>query len=117
MSYFVLPAAWIKAALAAAIAVFGAIPGPVNLIYRNLDGENIGEARPPQTIVIDKRGIVRWTRENGECVIVHEYGHLAGYHHDTNVNDPAHSDNPRSIMYPVLLRDTCHSWLIKHKVK
>lgn len=30
---------------------------------------------------------------------LHEWGHLAGYRDPTNVDDPAHSSNPRSVMY------------------
>lgn len=32
-------------------------------------------------------------------VIVHEWGHLAGYRDPSNTADPEHSDNPRSVMY------------------
>lgn len=32
-------------------------------------------------------------------VIVHEYGHLAGYRDESNTADPEHSDNARSVMF------------------
>lgn len=32
-------------------------------------------------------------------VIVHEWGHLAGFSDPSNVKDPLHSSNPRSVMY------------------
>jgi hypothetical protein len=31
--------------------------------------------------------------------LLHEYGHLAGYRDPLNPSDPAHSHNPRSIMW------------------
>jgi hypothetical protein len=32
-------------------------------------------------------------------VIVHEWGHLAGFRDPSNAADPSHSDNPHSVMY------------------
>lgn len=57
-----------------------------------------------------------WSATNGHCaaiinrsngplefeelcsLVIHETGHLAGYHDPTNTTDPAHSANPRSVM-------------------
>jgi hypothetical protein len=44
----------------------------------------------------------QWTTHSAakRChVIVHEWGHLAGYRDPSNTADPEHSDNPRSVMY------------------
>ena len=115
MGHFVFPQSWIGPAIAAAVMVFGSIDAsPVRVIYRNLDGESIGEIQPPRTIVIDKRPVITWTRAKAQCVIAHEYGHLAEFKDSTNRTDPTHSDNPRSIMYPVLTYPTCRRWLTRH---
>lgn len=42
--------------------------------------------------------VPRWT---ALCTyMIHEYGHLAGYRDPSNVKDPFHSANPKSIMRP-----------------
>ena len=49
-------------------------------------------------ITLSERGPWPWGRL---CpVLLHEYGHLAGYTDPTNPLDPHHSDNPNSIMWP-----------------
>ena len=115
--HFVFPQAWIGPAIAAAIAAFGSINySPVKVVYRNLDGESLGYAQPPRTIVIDKRGVTQWTRKKAQCVLAHEYGHLSGFEDKTNKADPIHSDNPRSIMWPVLTYPNCNRWLKRHGI-
>lgn len=112
MSYFIIPQSWIAPAIAAAAGTFGSLGHSVDIKYRNLPGQALGEARPPHTIVIDKRPNL--AKPQAQCLIVHEYGHLRGYHDDSNTDDPAHSANPRSIMYPVLSAPPCLRWLARH---
>jgi hypothetical protein len=38
-------------------------------------------------------------------VLIHEYGHLAGYSNPANAADPAHSQDPTDIMWPYLQYD------------
>jgi hypothetical protein len=42
----------------------------------------------------------RWTWGRLCPVLLHEYGHLAGYRDPLNAADPFHSHEPRSIMWP-----------------
>jgi hypothetical protein len=113
--HFVFPKAWIVPAIVAAVTAFGSLHhSPVRVIYRALDGESLGTTRAPRTIVIDKRGTTEWTRKKAQCVIAHEYGHLAGFRDPTNRGDPIHSADRRSIMYPVLTYQTCQRWLRRH---
>lgn len=114
MAFFVFPQGWIAPAIAAATLAFGPVTDkqgevvtPVRIQYRYLPGDNIGLARPPDRIVIDKRRARAWPKEKAQCVLVHEYGHLAGR---------AHSTQPRSIMYPILRYWPCHRWLVRHGV-
>ena len=112
---FVFPQSWIGPAVAAAVASFGSIDvSPIRVIYRDLPGQRLGEARPPRTIVIDRRPDVEWPRNKAQCVIAHEYGHLAGFRDETNDADHTHSDNPRSLMYPILTFQICQRWLARH---
>ena len=56
MSYFIFPQAGSAPAIAAAAMAFGSIERTtVDIKYSNLPGQGLGEARPPHTIVIDKR--------------------------------------------------------------
>jgi hypothetical protein len=107
VGFFVFPQAWVGPAIAAAAMAFGSVHGAddVHIKYRNLRPGTAGTVQLPDTILIDKRRRVEWPREKAQCVLVHEYGHLAGRHH---------SKNPRSIMYPVLRYPPCHSWLVRH---
>jgi hypothetical protein len=50
------------------------------------------------TIVLSNAGAWRW--EELCPVLMHEYGHLAGYHDPANAADPSHSHDPRDIMWP-----------------
>jgi hypothetical protein len=105
--FFVFPQAWITPAIAAAAMAFGSVEGveDIHIKYRNLPPGNAGAALYPDKILIDKRPRSEWPREKAQCVIVHEYGHLAGR---------GHSKNPRSIMYPALRYGPCHRWLERH---
>jgi hypothetical protein len=114
MSYFIFPQSWIGPAIAAAAMAFGTLGDTTRIIYRNLDGESIGQARPPRTIVIDKRGTIEWSKAKAQCVIVHEYGHLRGFRDESNTDDPSHSDNPNSIMWPVLTANSCNRFRSRH---
>jgi hypothetical protein len=114
MSYFIFPQSWIGPAITAAALAFGSLGEPTSVIYRNLKGERLGEARPPHTIAIDKRPASEWPRNRARCVVIHEYGHLRGYTDPSNTADPTHSDNPNSIMYSVLEPKTCNRWLKRH---
>jgi len=102
MSFFIFPQGWIAPAIAAAAISFGSIGSPTVIEYRNLPGKGLGEAYKPNTIVIDKKPASQWTRQKAQCVIAHEYAHLAGR---------KHSENPRSIMSPVLTYEACMRWL------
>jgi|SRR3954468_12716353 beta-lactamase regulating signal transducer with metallopeptidase domain len=104
--YFVFPQAWIASAITAATMSFGHVPvDHIDIKYRNLPRDAIGEAIWPNHILIDKRPEPEWPREKAQCVIVHEYGHLAGHRH---------KHNPRSIMSPVLRYKPCHRYLVRH---
>jgi hypothetical protein len=105
MSYFIFPQGWIAPAIAAASLAFGSLSDTTQIIYRNLPGQQLGQARPPRTIAIDKKPAGDWPKAKAQCVIAHEFGHLRGR---------GHSKNPRSIMYPVLSAPPCHRWLKRH---
>ena len=47
----------------------------------------------------------RWPWSQLCPVLLHEYGHLAGYRDPGNPLDPHHSSNPRSIMWPLTHAD------------
>ena len=116
MSYFIIPQSWIGPAIAAAAMAFGTLGDTTKVIYRNLPGQSIGEARPPRTIAIDKRPASQWSKAKAQCVIGHEYGHLRGFRDESNTADPTHSDNPRSIMYFKLTPEACNRWIARHKL-
>jgi hypothetical protein len=116
MSYFIFPQGWIAPAIAAAALSFGSLDDTTRVIYRNLPGQGLGQARPPHTIVIDKRPASEWPKNKAQCVIAHEYAHLRGYRDSSNEADPIHSDNPRSIMYSSLTADACNRWIRRHKL-
>src|SRR4051812_20410767 len=108
MSYFILPQSWIAPAVVAAVTAFGSLNvSPVKIVYRNLPGQSVGQSRPPQTIILDKRDQSEWTIDKARCVIVHEYGHLRGR---------PHSENPRSIMYYLLTQPNCERFLRRHRL-
>jgi hypothetical protein len=46
-----------------------------------------------------------WTWEDLCPVLIHEYGHLAGYSNPANAADPAHSQDPTDVMWPYLQYD------------
>ena len=111
MSHFVFPQRWITPAIAAAAMAFGPTLEDTDTIrvkYRNLPGQSAGSQEFPDKIIIDKRPKSEWPREKAQCVIIHEYGHLAG---------KGHKKNPNSIMYPVLRYQPCHRWLVRHGIE
>jgi hypothetical protein len=114
VSYFIFPQNWIAPAIAAAALAFGSLGDTTRVVYRNLSGTALGEARVPRTIAIDKRPASEWPKSRAQCVMVHEYAHLRGYHNKSNKADPQHSTNPNSIMYPVLSPKPCLRWLKLH---
>jgi hypothetical protein len=114
MSYFIIPQGWIAPAIAAAAMSFGTLGDTTKVIYRNLPGQGLGEARPPRTIVIDKRPASEWSKAKAQCVIGHEYGHLRGFRDESNKDDPVHSANPRSIMFHSLNLTACERWRSRH---
>jgi len=106
MRFMVIPQAWITPAILAAAMHFGPIPADnVKIKYRHLPGNGAGHAKPPGTIIMDKRP--SWNKEQAQCVLVHEYGHLSGR---------KHTENKRSIMHHTLYYRTCHRWLVRHGV-
>ena len=113
MSYFIFPQGWITPAITAAALAFGSLDQSVSVIYRNIKGGALSENRPPATIIIDKRPAKEWPRERAQCVLAHQYGHLADFKDSTNKTDTTHSDNPNSIMYATLTPKTCHRWLVR----
>jgi predicted Zn-dependent protease len=46
-------------------------------------------------------------KERVQCVLIHEYGHLAG---------AKHTRRRSSIMYYQLNPQTCHRWLVRYHV-
>ena len=115
MGFFIFPQAWIAPAITAAALSFGPVHNdqgeevsPIHIKYRDLPAGSAGSIRRPDKILIDKRPKREWPKEKAQCVIVHEYGHLAGR---------KHSKNKRSIMYPVLRYRVCHRWLVRHGIE
>lgn len=112
MAFFIFPQAWITPAILAAALAFGPPldpdAGTIHIKYRNLPGNTLGQFKPPDKILIDKKPAREWPKEKAQCVLVHEYGHLAG---------KQHSKNPRSIMHFRLTYRTCHRWLVRHHVR
>jgi hypothetical protein len=110
MAFFIFPQKWIATAIAAAAVSFGPINsvGDISIHYVNLPGKFLGATRPPGDIGIDKRPKSAWPKWKAQCVIVHEYGHLAGRQH---------SSNPRNIMRPHINKRVCLRWLRQHHVK
>lgn len=104
--YFVVPQTWVTPAITAAALHFGPIGQPVEVKYRALDW-GIGTIDRPNVIIVDKRPRWDWSRVKAQCTLVHEYGHLTGNRH---------SDNPKSVMYPVYRYRVCKRWLIRHGV-
>ena len=105
VSWFVFPQAWIAPAIAAAAVAYGPVEGPISVKYRNLAPGNAGEAVFPSTIVIDRRPAAQWPKAKAQCVLAHEYGHLAGR---------GHSRNRASLMNEVLRPRPCLRWLRRH---
>ncbi len=109
MSFFVFPQRWIGPAIAAAVMSFGPIKAnDIHIHYIKLPGNLLAATRLPDDIGIDKRPRSEWPKWKAQCVIVHEYGHLAGRHH---------SSNPRSIMYKTLNRNVCERYRARHGLK
>jgi len=111
MSYFVFPQKWITAAIAAGAVAFGPLDladEGVTVHYVNLPGKYAGGTSPPNRIGIDKRPKSYWPKWKAQCVLVHEYGHLAGR---------GHSRNPRNIMRPSIDRKVCKRWLRNHGLR
>ena len=105
LSFFVFPQAWIAPAIVAAAVAYGPVDGPIAVTYRNLAPGNAGAAQLPDRILIDKRPAAQWPKAKAQCVIAHEYGHLAGR---------KHTRNPRSLMHPVLTYPRCVRFLRRH---
>ena len=111
MAFFVFPQRWITPAIAAAAMTFGPTidnTGEIKIKYRNLQPGYLGTTAFPDKILIDKRPASEWPREKAQCVIAHEYGHLAG---------KGHSKKKNSIMYYRLLPKPCHRWLVRHGIE
>lgn len=110
MGFFIFPQEWITPAIAAAAMAFGSVDGAedIHIKYRHLPGNSLGSIQRPDKILIDKRPKREWPREKAQCVMVHEYGHLAGR---------KHSKNPRSIMHSKLRYRVCHRWLVRHGIR
>lgn len=111
MSYFVFPQKWIAAAITAGVTAFGPIPNndaPVTVHYVNIPGKYVAATAPPTRIGIDKRPKRYWVKWRAQCVIAHEYGHLAGR---------GHSANPRSIMRPQIDKRVCLRFLRRHGLR
>jgi predicted metal-dependent hydrolase len=110
MAFFIFPQEWIVSAIAAAAIAFGSVDGVEDILikYRNLPGNSLGSVKWPNKILIDKRPKREWPRAKAQCVIVHEYAHLAGR---------KHSKHPRSIMHPILRPKVCYRWLRRHGIR
>jgi len=108
MSHFILPQGWIAPAIAAAAISFGPIDSQVAIEYKNLPGSGLGLAIKPNMIVVDKRPAKDWTRQKAQCLLGHEYAHLAGR---------GHSSNPRSLMHPILSYRPCINWLKRRGIE
>ena len=110
MAYFVFPQKWIAAAISAGVMAFGSVDNAddIRIHYLNLPGNVIGATREPGDIGIDKRPKWYWKKWRAQCVIVHEYGHLAGRRH---------SSNPRNIMYLAATKRNCLPWLRRHGLR
>jgi len=107
---FVFPQKWIAPAIAAAALQFGpplnsSQDAHVQVKYRNLPGEALGGYRYWDTILIDRKPRREWPKWRAQCVLVHEYGHLAG---------EGHAKRRTSIMHRLLVRRTCDRWRRTH---
>lgn len=108
MSFFVFPQKWIAAAISAGVMAFGPIGTEVHLHYVKLPGAFAGASRPPDDIAVDKRPKSAWPKWKAQCVIIHEYGHLAGRRH---------SSDPRSIMRPSISKPVCLRFLRRYHLR
>ena len=116
MGFFVLPQAWITPAIMAAAIHFGSIEADhVAVKYRNLPAFTLGQAAPPNRIILDKRPAHAWTKEMAQCVLIHEYGHLERLAQG-EANWDRHSRNRQSIMHASLRYQPCIRWLRRHGV-
>ena len=103
MSFFILPQAWITPAIMAAVMAFGPVDGTTQIRYHRFAGSVQAVAQPPATIFVDKRR--SWDRRQAQCVLAHEYGHLAGRKH-----------SERGLMARRVSYQTCVRWLRRHGV-
>lgn len=110
MSFFVFPQKWIVTAISAGVVAFGSVDNAddIRIYYRNLPNGVIGAVREPGDIAIDKRPKSAWPKWRAQCVIAHEYGHLAGR---------GHSSNPDNIMYYRISKPVCLRWLRRHGLR
>jgi hypothetical protein len=109
MSFFVFPQHWITPAIVAGVMAFGSVGGKdIQIEYVNFPGKAIAGSLPPNLIGIDKRPKRDWPKWKAQCVIVHQYGHLAGR---------KHVRNPRSIMNANITRRNCLPWLRRHGLR
>lgn len=65
----------------------------------NFDGDPEAWADEDRCVIVLNPHYTIHTAVRRCHVIVHEWGHLAGYRDQSNKTDPDHSDNPRSVMY------------------
>jgi hypothetical protein len=108
MAFFIFPQRWIGPAISAAAIAFGPIPGTAQVKYFNFPGQTLAGTIPPNTIFVDKRARSAWPKWKAQCVLVHQYGHLAGR---------KHSPNPRSVMYAKVRYRPCKRFLVRHGIR
>ena len=110
MSFFVFPQSWITPAITAAVIAFGPIdkPDDIKVHYINLPTGYLAAAKPPSDIAIDKLPKREWPKWKAQCVIAHEYGHLAG---------KKHVSKGSSIMRRHLIRKNCLRFLRRHRLR
>lgn len=86
-------------------------PGRVQILY--------APPRQPSWLASTIKGYCQITLSDREAwpwsqlcpVLVHEYGHLAGYRDPLNTDDPFHSHDPNNIMYAFIHPDQrCNSY-------
>ena len=83
----------------------GSVGQQVSVRYFQFPGvRHGGAAQPPNIIWLDKAR--SWDRREAQCLIAHEYGHLAGRRHSKG-----------GIMQPTVPYDACKRWLRRHGVR
>lgn len=107
MSYFIIPQRWITPAITAAALALGSIPSgeKAHIQYYSFSGRYLSDITRPSTIWLDKRPRSEWPKWRAQCVMIHEYGRLAGR---------KNSANPNNIMHPIIRKKPCVRWLRRH---